>query len=259
MSEKRAGNEDYIVEPAMVAGITFRDHTLLQRALTHRSYLNEHPQEALEDNERLEFLGDAVLSMIVAQYLYHRFPEYREGELTRLRASLVRRETLADFAVRIGLNKRLLVGRGEEESGARSRPAILCDAFEAFVGALYLDQGYEVTAKLVEPLVQEALEAILATDSTKDARSELQELTQARFQITPRYRTVGEHGPDHAKEFIVEAYIGEHCYGRGRGPSKQAAAKMAAAEALARLRLANHLSETPPLLQQEQGACASEN
>jgi ribonuclease III len=230
-------------ESTQIAGVQFRDHTLLLRALTHRSYLNEHPEETLEDNERLEFLGDAILSLITARYLYNRYPEHREGELTRLRAALVRRETLAFFAEQIDLGEHLLLGRGEEESGGRDRPAILCDVFEAFVGALYLDQGYDTAEAFMQPFIQNALATELSDALHKDPRSELQELTQARFQVTPRYHTVAEQGPDHAKEFLVEVCIGGVSVGHGRGASKQTAAKGAAAHALERVRNAQTIED----------------
>jgi ribonuclease-3 len=216
-------------------GLTFRDKTLLQRALTHRSYINENTSFLLEDNERLEFLGDAVLDFITAEHLYHRFPEMSEGHLTSLRAALVRTETLAGFASEIGLGELIFLGRGEEEHGGRMRPAILCDCFEALIGALYLDQGLEATRAFVVREIQKAIPQILEDESNKDAKSELQELSQKYRKITPTYRTIGERGPDHAKEFTVAAVIGNETYGLGVGHSKQAAAQAAAQAALARL------------------------
>ena len=142
-------------------GLTFRDKTLLQRALTHRSYVNENADFPLEDNERLEFLGDAVLDFVTAEYLYHRFPEMREGQLTSLRAALVRTETLAHFASAMGLGQHIHLGRGEEENDGRKRPAILCDCYEALIGALYLDQGLEATRALVIQAVKPAIPQIL--------------------------------------------------------------------------------------------------
>jgi ribonuclease-3 len=212
--------------------LTFSDKALLQRALTHRSYLNENPDYPLEDNERLEFLGDAILDFITAEYLYHHFPEMAEGRLTNLRSALVRTESLADYAKSLHLGRFLFLGHGEEESGGRSRPAILCDAFEAMLGALYLDQGLEPARTFVCHIIEPALEKVLATDSEKDPKSLLQEIAQSEFQITPTYRTVREDGPDHAKEFTVEALIGGKTYGVGTGFSKQAAAQAAAQEAL---------------------------
>jgi ribonuclease III len=216
-------------------GIEFRDKSLLQRALTHRSYLNEHPEFPLEDNERLEFLGDAVLDFMTGEYLYHRFPELREGLLTSLRSVLVRRETLARFAQQVRLGEYLLMGHGEIESGGRHRPATLCAAFEALVGALYLDQGLESVQALIEPLIAPEVARTLEEHSHKDAKSLLQELAQARMHQTPRYRTVAETGPDHAKEFTVEVSVAGTVYGEGYGSNKQQAAQAAAQEALQRL------------------------
>ena len=216
-------------------GIKFQDKSLLHRALIHRSYLNEHPDFPLEDNERLEFLGDAVLDFVTGEYLYHRFPELREGPLTSLRSALVRRDTLAQFARQLDLGNFLLMGHGEAESGGRERPATLCAAFEALVGALYLDQGLEGLDDLLEPLVTPEVAHILRDETHKDAKSLLQEMAQARMHRTPRYVTVGESGPDHAKIFTVQVKIGSEVYGEGHGPSKQQAAQAAAQEALERL------------------------
>ncbi len=215
-------------------GVTFADKTLLQRALTHRSYVNENPDFLLEDNERLEYLGDAILDFVIGEYLYHHFPEMREGELTSLRAALVKTETLARFALQLDLGRYLFVGRGEAESGGRERPANLCAAFEALVGAIYLDQGLETVRDFLAPFVEPELERIIQGELDKDAKSLLQELSQGLLQLTPTYRTVAERGPDHAKEFTVEVVIGGQVYGRGRGPSKQAAAQAAARVALKR-------------------------
>lgn len=228
------------MQPIIVAetglNLTFKNKALLQRALTHRSYLNENPDYPLEDNERLEFLGDAILDFIIGEYLYHRFPEMAEGRLTNLRSALVRTERLAYFAGLINLGDFLYLGHGEDESGGRQRAAILCDAFEALIGALYLDKGTEQTRDFVYNLIEPSLEEILNSDSEKDAKSQLQEVAQSHYQLTPTYRTVNEEGPDHAKEFTVEAMIGEQVYGRGKGFSKQTAAQAAAQRALDALR-----------------------
>lgn len=216
-------------------GTKFRDKSLLHRALIHRSYLNEHPSFPLEDNERLEFLGDAVLDFVTGEYLYHRFPELREGPLTSMRSALVRRETLARFARQLNLGHYLLMGHGEAESGGREREATLCAAFEALVGALYLDQGLDCLQDLLEPLVTPEVARILSEETYKDPKSLLQEMAQARVHRTPRYVTVGESGPDHAKTFTVHVSIAGKVYGEGYGPSKQQAAQAAAQEALERL------------------------
>lgn len=215
--------------------LSFSDKTLLQRALTHRSYLNENPNYPLDDNERLEFLGDAVLDFITADYLYHHLPEMPEGRLTNLRSALVRTEKLAQFALDFGLGTFLFLGRGEEDSGGRERLALLCDAFEAVIGALYLDQGIIATREFVLNIIEPALTEILDAETDKDAKSRLQELAQSQLRITPTYRTIDEQGPDHAKEFTVEAVIGNKSYGQGTGYSKQSAAQSAAEDALKNL------------------------
>jgi ribonuclease III len=218
-----------------ILGVEFADKSLLQRALTHRSYLNEHPDFAFEDNERLEFLGDAVLDFLTGEYLYHRFPELAEGPLTSLRSSLVRREALAQFAQQIGLGQYLLLGHGETASGGRSRPATLCATFEAVVGALYLDQGIEAVRRFFEPLIGPEVAHTLREQLDKDDKSRLQELAQGRLRCTPHYSTVREAGPDHAKMFTVQVTICGTVYGQGTGPSKQQAAQSAAQQALQRL------------------------
>lgn len=212
--------------------IQFADLSLLQRALTHRSYVNEHPQDTLEDNERLEFLGDAVLDFITGDWLYNRFPEMQEGRLTRLRAALVRTETLASFGMQCQIGQALYLGRGEEDSGGRERQANLCRAFEALVGAIYLDKGLEVVREFMLPYLEPSLKHVLANDTDKDAKSRLQEWSQAKLNLTPTYVTVSESGPDHAKLFTVDAVIGDQTYGEGKGRSKQAAEQNAAQAAL---------------------------
>jgi len=216
---------------ARQAGVDFVDPALLQRALTHRSYVNEHP-DALEDNERLEFLGDACLDMTSAAWLYQRFPELDEGELTRLRSSLVRTEQLAEFARELGLGEVVLLGRGEDASGGRQRPALLCDVFEAFVGAIYLAGGPEAVARFMEPRFERGVTRALEDGSLIDPRSRLQIWAQAEWNATPRYTTVDTRGPDHAREFVVEVVVGEMLRSRGHGRSKQEAAQDAAAQAL---------------------------
>ncbi len=223
------------IKPAQfeeLSGLAFGDRSLLLRALTHPSYLNEHPEEGLEDNQRLEFLGDAVLDFISGELLYHRFPEAPEGRLTRLRAALVRTETLARFAKECHIGQALMLGRGEEESGGRQRANNLCAAFEAVVGALYLDQGIEAVRAFVGPLFESALSEIVRLELDKDAKSRLQEWSQANLGTTPSYQTVDSRGPDHAKEFTVAVFIDGQRYGVGVGPSKQAAAQAAARETL---------------------------
>lgn len=210
---------------------SLNDLSLLSRALTHRSYLNEH-NDALEDNERLEFLGDAVLDFLVGAWLYNRFPEMAEGELTRMRSALVRTDQLAAFANEINLGQAMRLGRGETDNGGRQRPALLCATFEALVGALYLGAGIEAVQTFVEPFLNRAAHHIYASGGLQDPKSRLQEWTQAQGLGAPSYRTVAALGPDHDKIFEIEVLIGGKVYGQGRGHSKQAAAKGAARAAL---------------------------
>jgi ribonuclease-3 len=214
-------------------GLTFGDLGLVRMALTHRSFLNEHPELDWDDNERLEYLGDAVLDLLLGEHLYLSFPQAREGELTALRAALVRRSTLARFAEELGIGEALFMGHGEIETGGRERAATLCGAFEAVVGALYLDQGIGGAAALVMPLVEAELSAAQVEVSDKDPKSRLQELSQGALGVTPRYRTVNAEGPDHAKMFTVEVSIAGVVCGVGLGSAKQIAAQEAAIAALA--------------------------
>ncbi|MCS7088907.1 MAG: ribonuclease III [Thermoflexales bacterium] len=213
----------------------FRDAALLERALTHASYANEHPEIAGGHNERLEFLGDAVLDFIAADWLFRNHPELDEGRLTTLRAALVRVQTLADFARAIGLPEHVRLGKGEEESGGRDRANILGDAFEALLGALYLDQGIEAARAFLEPLLAQALPRIMQANLDRDAKSRLQEWAQGTLGVTPRYRLISSEGPDHAKMFTVAVWIGERMAATGRGSSKQQAEQAAAAYVLEHL------------------------
>jgi ribonuclease-3 len=223
-------------ELAWRLNLPIKDNLLLSRALTHRSFLNEHP-EALEDNERLEFLGDAVLDFLVGAWLYNHFPEMAEGDLTRLRSALVRTEQLAEFAQQINLGPAMRLGRGEAEGGGRERLALLCATFESLVGALFLDGGIEAVSIFVEPMLQEAASSILAARREQDPKSLFQEWIQSQGYGPPFYRTVATTGPDHAKSFEVEVVVNGQIFGRGYGHSKQAAAKAAARDALQSLGL----------------------
>jgi ribonuclease-3 len=230
------GQEETPQEFANRLGLEFHNLLLLSRALTHRSYLNEH-SEALEDNERLEFLGDAVLDFIVGAWLYNRCPEMPEGDLTRLRSALVYTEQLAEFGRIIGLQKALRIGRGEAAAGGRDRPALLCDTFEAVIGALYLDSGIDSVRRFIIPLLEEAANDALINHRTEDPKSLFQEWAQAQGLPTPQYFTRAATGPDHSKQFEVEVVTNGQVYGSGSGHSKQIAAKSAAQDALGRLGL----------------------
>lgn len=218
-------------------GFTFNDFSLLDRALTHRSFLNENQGQCLEDNERLEFLGDAVLDFVVGGYLYHRYPEKAEGELTMLRAALVRTQTLASFAQELDLGSDLRLGFGEAESGGRERLTTLCAVFEAVVGAIYLDQGMGALEPWVAELIEPALVRIIEDAAHRDAKSEFQIWAQAKFNVTPRYQVLSAEGPDHKKSFSVAVLLNDETWGEGSGRSKQVAAQAAATAALTKAEL----------------------
>jgi ribonuclease-3 len=219
--------------------LKFQNALLLTQALTHRSYINEHGATDTGDNERLEFLGDAVLDFLVGEMLYQRYPEMPEGDLTRLRAALVRTESLASLSQQMGLGEELRMGKGEETTGGRERQTNLCAVFEALVGALYLDQGLPAVQEFVMPQLNPLLEQIITAALDRDARSTLQEWSQAELNLTPIYRTVSASGPDHQKEFLVEVLIGDVVAGQGIGRSKQAGAQAAARSALENMKSSN--------------------
>jgi ribonuclease-3 len=214
--------------------LPFKNYFLLSRALTHRSYLNEN-KDAIEDNERLEFLGDAVLDFIVAEWLYNHYPEKPEGDLTRLRAALVHTDQLAAFARMIDLGSALKLGHGEIQAGGRNRSTLLCDAFEALIGALYLQDGVAAVNAFMVPLLEQVVDEIFKKHMDEDTKSRLQEWAQGKGYSSPRYLLVHEEGPDHAKTFEMEVRIDRKTYGKGLGSSKQTAEKMAAREALIKI------------------------
>jgi ribonuclease-3 len=213
-------------------GIRFEDESLLEQALVHRSFLNENPDFALPSNERLEFLGDALLDFMVGEYLYQRFAEMDEGSLTSLRADIIKTSGLAKLAGALDLGRYVYLSRGEDERGGRRRRGLLADVFEALVAAIYLDRGLDTVREMVIPLVEPEVTRIIEGGLKRDFKSRLQEWTQRELGVTPVYRTVKEQGPDHAKEFTVEVLVHDEVYGRGRGTSKQAAEQGAAGEAL---------------------------
>lgn len=211
-------------------GHRFRDRALLEEALTHRSWAND--QGVAVDWERLEFLGDSVLGLVAGEWLFRRFTEQREGELSRLKAYLVSEPALADAALMLGLGECLHLSVGEERSGGRRRPAILADALEALLAAIYLDDGLETVRRIVEPILERGLTTWRDELSHRDAKTALQELTQARGWALPKYRQVATEGPDHARIFTVEVWVHGELAGTGRAGSKKAAQQEAAREAL---------------------------
>ncbi len=213
-------------------GYTFKDKSLLKKAFTHRSYLNENRSEGLEHNERLEFLGDAVLELVTTDFLFDKYPDKTEGELTAFRSALVNTITLSKAATNVNMNDYMLLSKGEAKDVGRARQYILADAFEAFIGALYLDQGYDAAKKFIEDNLFPFLDEVIEKRLWQDAKSFFQEQAQEKSSVTPNYETLREIGPDHDKRFIVGVFLGEELVAEGEGKSKQEAEQMAAEKAL---------------------------
>jgi len=216
--------------------ISFQNQKLLNRALTHRSYLNEHPKEKAVSNERLEFLGDAVLEFLTSQFLYQKFPSFPEGKLTNLRSKLVCDRSLAHIAQKLNLGKHLHLSHGEEESGGRNNPSLLSDALEALIGALYLDQNLKIVTNFLQVHLFPTLEQV---SQYPDFKSNFQEIAQTKFKITPDYKTIKAVGPDHEKIFTIAVFLQNKLWGRGVGKSKQEAEQKAAQQALQNLSKTN--------------------
>jgi ribonuclease III len=217
-------------------GINFKKEDLLTEALTHRSYLNEFPKWRLPHNERLEYLGDAVLELLVSEELFDNFPKEPEGQLTVLRAALVNYQILAKVAESLGIQDFILMSRGERKDTGRAREVILANAMESVIGAIYLDQGLEKTRTFVKKFVMKNLEDVLKTKSYKDAKSELQEIMQDKLKVTPTYDVLDETGPAHKRVFKMGVYFGDKLMASGEGPSKQEAELEAAKAALRKYR-----------------------
>lgn len=216
-------------------GVFFNDISLLKQALVHSSCINENPSFVPASNERLEFLGDTILSLIVAEKLYQDFPHFTEGKMTKLRAALVRRDTLTRIAGIIGLGDYLYLGKGEESSGGRHKLANLAGALEALIAAISLDQGLDSARDFVLRLLNEELQKVVSRDTGEDYKSQLQELIQAKEQRTPAYHIIETIGPDHDRRFTVEVRVGDTVLGRGSGRSKKMAETEAARAALTKL------------------------
>lgn len=216
-------------------GFAFKRIELLVTALTHRSYVNEHRKSVSEHNERLEFLGDAVLELVVTEYLYGHFSE-PEGTLTAWRAALVRTESIGDAGEKLGYGPLIRMSKGERNGSERARLQILANAFEAVIGAIYLERGYEAAKAFIHQHIIVKLDDILASGSWRDPKSHLQEVSQRIDGYTPVYKVLSEEGPDHDKVFSLGVYVGDRLMGRGSGPSKQAAQQAAARAALAEYR-----------------------
>ena len=216
-------------------GISLTDKTLLATAFVHRSYLNEHKKYKGPSNERLEFLGDAALSIVVSTFLYEKLPNEPEGKLTTTRAALVRTETLAKIAKSLSLGKYLVLSKGEEDTGGRENPSILANTFEALVGAIYLDRGIEEVQGFLKQTVLSNWKSLISS-AVPDNKSRLQEFVQRKYHVSPIYRLISSWGPDHARQFEIGVFINEENLGRGTGNNKQSAAQNAAKDALTRLK-----------------------
>lgn len=213
--------------------VTFKDRNLLKQAFIHRSYINENPRTGLAHNERLEFLGDAVLELIVTDFLYKKYPNKQEGDLTSYRAALVNAQIIGSIAMNdLGMNDFMLLSKGEAKDTGRARLSILADAYEAFLGALYLDQGYDVCYIFVRDTILIKTEEVVKNGLWKDPKSLLQEKVQEHIGVTPLYKVEQELGPDHDKRFVVAAYFGSEKIAEGEGKSKQEAEQQAAEVAL---------------------------
>lgn len=218
--------------------ITFQDKNLLKQAFTHRSYINENPNVSISHNERLEFLGDAVLELVVTDFLYRKYPQYTEGELTALRSALVNAIIISEIAGDIGMNDYLLLSKGEAKDFGKARQYILANTYEALVGAMYLDQGYAVVDKFITKTLLPKTEEIVNKKLWRDAKSLVQEKAQEFVSVTPLYKVLNQSGPDHDKHFTVGIYFGSELVAEGKGKSKQEAEQNAA---LAALKLRNWL------------------
>lgn len=215
-----------------IIGINFENKNLLKQAFTHRSYLNEHRELELVHNERLEFLGDAVLELIITEYLYNKYPDSTEGDLTSYRSALVNATTLSDAAGKIGMNNYLLLSKGESKDVGKARQIILANTIEAFIGAIFLDQGYETAKYFISENIFSLIEKIVEEKTWLDAKSKFQEKAQENESITPLYKTLKEEGPDHDRRFTVGVYLGKKKIAEGEGKSKQEAEQEAAGSAL---------------------------
>jgi ribonuclease-3 len=212
--------------------IEFKDKNLLKQSFIHRSYINENPNTGLIHNERLEFLGDAVLELVVTDFLYNKYPTYTEGELTALRSSLVNAIILSETASKIGMNEFLLLSKGESKDNGKARQYILANTFEAFTGAVYLDQGYDVVVAFISENLFPLIEEIVSKKLWRDAKSLVQEKAQEVVGMTPAYKVLHESGPDHDKYFTVGIMFGVNLIAEGKGKSKQEAEQKAAEAAL---------------------------
>lgn len=213
-------------------GVIFNDKKLLMQAFIHRSFINENPNTGMSHNERLEFLGDAVLELIITEYLYQKYPDTSEGELTSFRAALVNANTIAEVATKLGMNEYLLLSRGESKDIGKARQYILANTFEAYLGALYLDQGYAASKTFIQNTLFDLIDDIVENKLWRDPKSLVQEKAQEHEGVTPSYKVISEVGPDHDKQFTIGIFFGNKQIALGKGKSKQEGEQNAAKEAL---------------------------
>jgi ribonuclease III len=223
---------DTLKKLEVLIGVSFTDEQILLSAITHRSYLNENRAAKQDHNERLEFLGDAVLELIVTDFLFHKYLDKPEGELTSIRAALVNTNTLSDAATRLGVNEFLLLSKGESKDIGRARQYILANVFEALTGAIYLDRGYDAAKEFIAAHLFDLTDNIVAKKLWQDAKSRFQEMAQENVGITPSYQTLKEEGPDHSREFTVGVFLKGSLVAEGKGKAKQEAEQQAAEKAL---------------------------
>lgn len=216
-------------------GVSFKNAKLLEHALIHRSYLNENRGKGLENNERLEFLGDAVLELIISAELYRKFPQKSEGKLTSIRSAIVRTESLAEESRRLKIGEHILMSKGEEDSGGKDKDFILANTYEAILGAMYLDRGIRECEKFVKRTALKKLPRVMKDELFIDPKTKIQELVQAKYKLTPTYKVVKEQGPDHDKSFTVELKVGNKTMAKGTGLSKQKAEELAAQKGIDKL------------------------
>jgi len=228
---KKKQNKD-IKELLDNIGISAKNQEVYEIAFTHRSFLNEIKAEKHGHNERMEYLGDAVLELVITEYLFNRFPEKKEGELTSFRSATVKKPTLAEVSRTLKLGEYLKMSKGEEETGGRDKDYLLANCFEALVGAIYIDNGYDIAKKFILGNITKVIEEIVSKRLDIDSKSKFQEMAQAKFKITPVYRLVKDLGPDHEKTFTMGVYVGGKEYGKGSGNTKQKAEEEAAKKAI---------------------------
>jgi ribonuclease-3 len=217
-------------------GYTFKKKSLLKEALTHKSFAHERQKESIPFNERMEFLGDAVLSIIISDYLFHKYPEYSESSLSKVRAYAVQEATLAEAAIKLNIGGYLQLGKGEELTGGRNKPSLLANAFESVLGAIYLDGGIKKAKEFVLANLKDKADESVTDNVLFDFKTKFQEVAQAEFGVLPKYSIHKEEGPEHSKIFEVNVFINDKMYGSGKGRSKKIAAQMAAKEGLKKIK-----------------------